>query len=269
MNAEEKELDGQKAAASAPATLLKAVSRGLYEANDGIWTDFRSLWPAYVLQVVLPVVGVIPYEGACIGQVMRRCGVEDSSTGFARRALHRSVRWLGAVVPLAALTVCCLLLCGWVSGRTWGNWMAAGLVCLFLLLMTPFHMVSMELSFGGRGIGGVMRRIADSLRYFFSLLSFSLLSLLVIFPVAIIGSAPFGIVSYVWLSHFQAEAMGDSAALPSYFYLLAVLAWLLAAASMACAQIVYTWMAHYAWQYFSGKDVQTLASQDHDPAATV
>lgn len=262
MNTDENELNGQKTVAAAPATLIKAVNRGLYEANDGVWTDFRCLWPAYVAQVVLPVVGMIPYEGACIEQVMCSRNAEGTSTaGFLRRALLHSMRWLGAVIPLAVLTVCCVLSCRWVAGMAWGGWMAAALALLFLLLMTPLHLVSMELSFGNRSIGGSMRRIVDGLRHFLSLLSFSLLSLLVIFPVVVIGSAPFGILCHVWISHAQAETMGDASTLPSYFYLLTVLAWLLAAGAMSCAQIVYTRMAHNAWQYFSKQDNQTVTIQ--------
>lgn len=253
---------------SVPQTLIGAVGRGLRRSSDHMWTNFKRLWPAFLLLSLVPVVGFLAYAGSSIALVMDRKGIRPAGVSMMRLSVERSVRYVLAMLPWLLLTGIMVAVCVATAGMAWGKWLSTAFVLIVVMAVQPLHRVVMEQLFGSDSTAGCYARLRGGYRHYLSLVSFTFLSVLITVPVLFVGSVPFALSAYVWQQYCASEAMGDLPTLPALFYVFAAAGYLVMVSVMACTQLTYTWTNYYVRQYFLDRQPAAKNDDDEHPSDT-
>ena len=210
---------------------VRSLLLGWKTGLDHIGMVSRYLWPSILLTVILPIVGVLFLAGqtdALLRRWVQLGYVPDvkwnALKGDAWRRTLRNILNLIIVCLLIVLSIVCILLPSLTGISYW--YAVVGLLVLWIVA-TPLEYCMMKVSYADTPLLGCMSGYAVGLRNFGSLFSFNLLNFIVVFLVSVVASLPLLVMLLVNTQAIQARAMGDLANLPTLFYVLFPLAFLL------------------------------------------
>lgn len=230
---------------------LKSLFLGIRVAMDHLGDLTRYIWPSFLLTIILPFPGILFFWGQR-DALLRRW----TDLGYVPSIGPKATRAeLFPCVVRAFFSFLIILLClvacyyAYTLPIVYGKnvWYGVlGLVVLILLIV-PFELCIWESSWSKRKILQCLGGYNRGFQHYGKIFSFLLLNVFLYVFVALIAIMPLLASSLTQIEVFNAREMGELALLPTSFYVLLALAYIIFMIVMLYCDIVYSFSACLCW----------------------
>lgn len=230
---------------------LKSLSLGIRVAMDHLGDLTKYMWPSFLLTILLPFPGILFFKGQR-DALLRRWVKLGYVPSVGPKALRSElfpcvVRALFSFLIILLCMVVCYLAFTLLVIHGKNVWLGLSALLVLVLLLIPFDGCIWELSWSDRKILQCLGGYARGIRHYGKLFSFLLLNTILYTFVSLIAILPLLAASVTQLEVFNARAMGELALLPTSFYVLLVLAYVIFMIVMLYSDLVYSFSACLCW----------------------
>lgn len=238
---------------------VNCIYQGLSLGTENVGFVWKNLWPVFVLNLFVnfPVglflwvaIAVLMPKWSEMGYVPRMTWKDQWPV--ACKAFCRMLPLLGVLIFAASLYFAAFYVIGSVSLV----WLAVfgGVALLLLMLLLPFEWVKLQLLYSDKSVKKCFAEYKVGLRNIAKLFSFYFLMGMLVLLVIAIASIPLLIQMIVLHQVNIAEANGDIALVPWYFWLLFFLSSVIAKAVMFYVQVLFSHAEYLFWGCISASE---------------
>lgn len=238
---------------------VNCIYQGLSLGTENVGFVWKNLWPVFVLNLFVnfPVglflwvaIAVLMPKWSEMGYVPKMTWKDQWPV--ACKTFCRMLPLLGVLIFAASLYFAAFYVIGSISLV----WLAVfgGVALLLLMLLLPFEWVKLQLLYSDKSVKKCFAEYKVGLRNFSKLFSFYLLLGMMVLLVLAIASVPLVVQMLVLQQVNVAEANGDIALVPWYFWLLFFLSSVIATAVMFYVQVLFSHAEYLFWGCISASE---------------
>lgn len=246
---------------------VNCISQGMSLGTENVGFVWKNLWPVFVISLfVNPVclflwvaIAVLMPKWSELGYVPRMTWKDQWPVAW--KAFCRMLPLLGVSVFVSTLYFAAFYLIGFSASPV--LWAVFGGVALLLLaLLLPFEWVKLQLLYSGKSVKECFADYKVGLRNFAKLFSFYFLTGLLMLLVLAIASVPLLIQMIVIQQVNIAQANGDIAFVPWYFWLLFFLSSVIGSAVMFYVQVLFSHAEYLFWGGISASEKSRVSIEE-------
>lgn len=239
---------------------VNCISQGLSHGTENVGFVWKNLWPVFVLNLFVnfPVslflwvaIAVLMPKWSEMGYVPRMTWKDQWPVAW--KAFCRMLPLLGVSIFVASLCFAAFYLIGLSASLV--HWAVFGGVALLMFVfLIPFEWVKLQLLYSDKSVRKCFAEYKVGLRNFSKLFSFYLLLGMMVLLVLAVASVPLVVQMIVLQQVNVAEANGDIALVPWYFWLLFFLSSVIATAVMFYVQVLFSHAEYLFWGCISASE---------------
>lgn len=243
----------------------RSIQEGLHASAEHVGSVLAHTWPAVLLSLLLPIVGLVIYAGQ-VNQLMRDWQQQGilprRKTMEGLKADLRSTLRTAARLLLSLVTFMIVLLCTWA---VWvflphGMWWAMGTLVLFTAAVTPVTMVCMDMAISTRPLPHCLPSLMTGYRHYSSLLAYEVLLVMLTLLVMLPGLLPAGIMTVASAQCYQAIQQGDTVLTPPLMPMAYLAAYIIGTLSIVVAITINAFCNTLFWGSIQARESEKKVS---------